>query len=531
MTMQSIAKGMFAFFFAATLIAALPSFSLADDKGTSTNSEEDTKKKDSDSKSKPSKKKDSPNESITEGSINIDGEELKYAAQAGKIIQKTDSGESKAEMFYIAYTEGGLDEDGKPIVDANRPVTFCFNGGPGSSSVWLHLGMLGPRRISLPDDASFAAPPYSLIDNQYSLLDKTDLVFIDPVSTGYSRPSKGEKRSQFHGLEEDLNSVAQFIHDYTTKNKRWSSPKFVLGESYGGLRAAGLAEKLQSRYRMYLNGIVLVSAVLDFTTLDFASNNDLPYILFLPGYTATAWKHKMLSDDLQAKPIEEVVAMSEKFAYGDYADLLLQAASMAEEKRNAIAEEMASLTGLSAEYIKGSNYRVPMFRFSRELLRDQGKMVGRFDSRYTAMTNNRVSERMEFDPSGAAFGGIFSGAMNIYLAEELKYKEERVYEVTTSVWPWNYERFTNSYVTTAGRLRSAMTENPHLYTFAACGYYDLATPPFAMEHTRDHTFGRPDLSDRFDMSYYEGGHMMYVYEPALKKLRKDLLKFYDKATP
>ncbi len=522
MTSPAISKTIYSFILATTVSLVLASSAFAEEK------ENPKKEKAASSKKEESK---APKESITDGSVVIDGKEIKYAAQAGKILLKKDSGESKAEIFFISYTAGGLDEDGKPTIDPNRPVTFCFNGGPGSSSVWLHLGMLGPRRIKLPDDASFASPPYSLIDNEFSLLDKTDLVFVDPVSTGYSRPSKGEKKSQFHGLEEDLNSVAQFIHDYTTKHKRWSSPKFVLGESYGGLRAAGLAEKLQDRYRMYLNGIVLVSAVLDFTTLDFASNNDLPYILFLPSYAATAWKHKVLDDELLAKPVEEVVAQAEEFAYGDYADLLLQAASMPEEKRDSITAEMARLTGLSLEYIEGSNYRVPMFRFSRELLRDQGKMVGRFDSRYTARSDDRIGDAMEFDPSGAAFFGIFTGAMNMYLAEELKYEEDRVYEVLTSVWPWNYDKFTNSYVTTASRLKKAMNINPHLYTFAACGYYDLATPPFAMQHTRDHTFGRDDLADRFKMGFYEAGHMMYVYEPSLKKLRKDLLKFYDEATP
>lgn len=503
---------------------------MAADNSTATEKSEDKKEKSDEKKSKEKKSKKKKSKlSITEGNVTIAGKEIAYTATAGKITQKSDSGDDKADIFYVAYTVGGVNKKGKPKVDSNRPITFCFNGGPGSCSVWLHLGMLGPRRISLPDDASFAAPPFGLIDNQYSLLDETDLVFIDPVGTGYSRPSEGEEKSDFHGLEEDLSSISQFIHDYTTQNKRWSSPKYVLGESYGGLRAGGLAEVLQERYKMYLNGIVLVSAVLDFSTLDFATNNDLPYELFLPSYTAAAWKHKKLDDELLAKPLAEVVALAEQFAYGDYADALLQGAAMPEEQQRTIAEEMSRLTGLSVKYIQGSNMRVDMARFARELLRDQGKNIGRYDGRYTGPANNRIGEAMDFDPSGAAFMGIFTGAMNAYLAEELDYQDERVYTIMGSVWPWNYKPYVNSYVTTAGRLRNAMTKNPHLRTFAACGYYDLATPAFAMKHTRDHAFSRQDLHERFTMSYYEAGHMMYVHEPSLKKLRKDLLEFYKES--
>lgn len=469
--------------------------------------------------------------SVTEGKVTIAGKELTYTATASKILQKSDSGDEKAELFFTAYTAGGVNEAGEPEIDPRRPITFCFNGGPGSSSVWLHLGMLGPRCVSLPDDATFAAPPYELIDNEFSLLDKTDLVFIDPVGTGYSRPSDGEKKDQFHGVEEDLRSVSQFIHDYTSKYKRWSSPKFILGESYGGLRAGGLAERLQDRYRMYLNGVVLVSAVLDFATLDFASNNDLPYVLFLPAYTATAWRHQALDDELLAKSIEEVVALAEQFAYGDYANALLRGSSLSDEEQAKVVSQMAKLTGLSETYIKRAKLRVSFNRFGKELLRDQEKIIGRFDSRYTGASQDSNDDRMNYDPSAAAFNGIFGGAMNAYLASELQYEDDRVYEILASVWPWNYKPYVNRYVTTANRLANAMTKNPHLHTFAACGYYDLATPAFAMKHTRDHALNSSGISNRFTMEFYEAGHMMYVYQPALVKLRKDLLRFYDEATP
>ena len=396
---------------------AIAASSGADEEKTSTEADKDEKK------SKDNKKE--PKRSITEGKVTIAGKEITYAATAGKVIQKADDGDEKAEIFFVAYTAGGLGEDGKPVVDPSRPVTFCFNGGPGSCSVWLHLGMLGPQRVKLPDDASHPAPPFKTVENPFSLLDVTDIVMIDPVSTGYSRPSKDEKKGQFHGLEEDIRSVGQFIHDYTSEFSRWQSPKFVLGESYGGIRSAGLAQELQDRYRMYLNGIVLVSAVLDFSTLRFADNNDLPYVLFVPAYTATAWRHKVLDDDLLGKSLEAVVAEAESFAYGPYADALLQGYAMPSDQRQATLAEMSRLTGLSVDYLDGANMRVAMWEFSKELLRDRGKIVGRFDSRYTGSSPKKNGSVMEYDASGAAISGIFAGAMNGYLRDVLNYKEDR----------------------------------------------------------------------------------------------------------
>lgn len=508
-----------------------PTTAFADDHPAAKSEEGDGKKVDQDDngKDKKSEKDKEPKLSVTTGSVTIAGEEVDYVATAGKLPQKHDGGDSKADIFFVAYTRGGLNDDGEAEADKSRPVTFCFNGGPGSSSVWLHLGMLGPKRVRLPDDASFPEPPYKLVENPFSLLDMTDLVFIDPVGTGYSRPAEGEKREQFHGLEEDLESVGLFVHDYTTKFKRWESPKFVLGESYGGLRAGGLSDLLQQRYRMYLNGVVLISAVLDFRTLGFAENNDLPYILFLPGYTATAWRHKALADDLLGKPLEDVVAEAEAFAYGDYADALLQGAAMPEGKRGEVLAEAARLTGLSERYLESSDLRVSMWRFSKELLRDRNQLIGRYDSRYVGPGVDGVGESMDYDPSDAAFEGIFCAGMNTYLAEDLKYQDDRVYETLTSVHPWNYKPFVNRYVTTAIRLREAMVINPKLEVFAACGFYDLATPAFAMKHTRDHALDTEALRKRFTMGFYEGGHMMYVHEPSLEKLRGDLLKWYERA--
>lgn len=478
---------------------------------------------------KPDEKDDNADKSspkVTTGSVTIDGQEIAYSATAGKLPQKTDEGETKADVFFVAYT---VESDGEKS-ENGRPITFCFNGGPGSSSVWLHLGMLGPQRVKLDSDAGRIKPPAELIANPYSLLDKTDLVFIDPVSTGYSRPAKGEKKNQFHGYDEDLKSVGQFIHDYTTKYGRWGSPKFLLGESYGGLRAAGLSGRLQDRYHMYLNGVVLISAVVDFQTLRANGNNDIAYGLFLPGYAATAWYHKALPEHLQKQPLEKVVAKAEKFASGRYLNALLQGDTLPDEERAKVIKRMSELTGLSEDYLDRANLRVSMAQFGKELLRGRRLVVGRFDSRYTGSDRNSTGEYTGHDPSGSALFGPFTSAMNQYLREVLEVEEERVYEILTgNVHPWDYSEFTNRFVDATNTLRKAMTDNPYLRVFAACGYYDLATPPFAMEYTRNHLSLPPEYRDHIQLEYYEGGHMMYVHEPSLLKLREDLLKFYDSA--
>ncbi len=503
--------------------------------------ESDDKK--ADDKKAAEKKSKEPAPSVTHGSIEIAGRKVRYTATAGTMVMKNDDGDPKAHVFYVAYTKrkkkddvsrdaaaarSDAKADAASNADPARPITFVFNGGPGSSSVWLHLGMLGPKRVKLDSDAKILRPPHELIPNHYSLLDVTDLVFIDPVSTGFSRPAKGEDKKQFHGYDEDLRSVAQFIHDFTTKNGRWASPKFLIGESYGGLRAAGLSGVLQDRYHMYLNGIVLVSAVVDFQTLMTGGNNDVAYALFLPTYATTAWYHKRLSDDLQSQTVEEIEKAAEKFALGPYLRALAAGDSLGKERRDEVVARMAELTGLSKDYIEASNLRVPMNRFGKELLRDDVRIVGRFDSRYTGAALDPVGDSADYDPSASAVFGAFTSALNDYLRSTLKVKEDRVYEILTDkVQPWDYSEFANRFVNASSTLRDAMTQNPYLRVFAAAGYYDLATPPTAMKHTRDHLNLAPELRDHFTMSFYEGGHMMYAHEPSLKKLRDDLVKFYD----
>ena len=495
---------------------------VCDDMSSETGQKKD-KEKDKEKDEDKDKDSSPPPLSVTQHRATIDGNTIAYTATAGKLLMKNDAGEDKAHMFFVAYTKDSSDL-------SQRPVTFCFNGGPGSSSVWLHLGMLGPQRVKMSNDPKPLRPPHQLIENPYSLLDTTDLVFIDPISTGFSRPAKGEKKQQFHGYDEDLRSVGQFIHDYTTKYGRWGSPKFLLGESYGGLRAAGLSGELQKRYRMYLNGIVLVSAVVDFQTLHTGQLNDLAYSLFLPSYAATAWYHKALPDPLQELTVGEVFAMTQAFARGPYTQALQLGDALPEEQRSEVVAEMSKLTGLSEEYLDLANLRVSMGQFGKELLRYRKHVIGRFDSRYSGIDFDHVGSSVEHDPSGAVVFGPFTSAMNQYLHDVLEVKEERVYQILTrKVRPWDYSGFTNRYVSALSTLRTSMRDNPYLKVFAACGYYDLATPGFALEHTRDHLNLPPELRKNFTTEYYEGGHMMYVHEPSLKKLRADLVKFYQAA--
>lgn len=456
----------------------------------------------------------------------IDGRELAYEVTTGTLAVKTDEGKPRANMFFVAYTVGHAQQGTK------RPITFCFNGGPGSSSVWLHLGMLGPRRVKLPADPVSAPPTTEVIDNPYSLLDVTDLVFIDPVSTGFSRPAEGVEKKEFHGFQQDLRSVGEFIYQYLSRFDRWSSPKFLLGESYGTLRAAGLAGHLQSTYNLELNGIILVSSVIDFQTIRFGAPNDLPYILFLPSYTATAWYHKRLDESLQSKPLKEVLADVERFAITDYTLALMAGDTLSDERFDAIAKQVALYTGLSADYVRRSNLRITMSRFAKELMREEERTVGRFDSRYRGIDRDAAGESYDYDASAAAVFGAFTSAVNQYLREELEFEREQVYEILTgNVHPWSYSTFENRYVSATETLRSAMVKNPHLRVLVANGYYDLATPYFASVYTFNHLGLPKHLRGNVELTFYTGGHMMYTDEPSLKQLREDLLQFYKKAVP
>ena len=411
---------------------------------------------------------------------------------------------------------------------SKRPITFAYNGGPGSSSVWLHMGAFGPRRVVLDDEGRDPGPPYRLTDNGESILDLTDVVFIDPVITGYSRPAPGEEAKQFHGLREDVESVGQLIHLYATRNGRWSSPKFLAGESYGTTRSAALVHHLQERYGMYFNGVVLISSILNFQTARFQVGNDLPYPLFLPTYTATAWYHKRLPADLQGD-LRKALAEAESFAMGEYTLALAQGNDLAPERRREIAGKVARLTGLSPEYVERVNLRPVIHPFTKELLRAERKTVGRLDSRFQGIDRTAEGEEPEFDPSYAAILGPFSGVLNDYVAMDLEYRSDLPYEILTDrARPWNFGD-DNGYVNVAEELREAMARNPALRVFVGNGYYDLATPYFATEYTFDHLAFDPGYAERVTKAYYECGHMMYIRKADREKLKRDLAAFYRAA--
>jgi len=478
-------------------------------------------------KPKEEKKPPVPEEKIvqTKHSLKIGGQEIKYTATAGTILLKLEDGTPKASIFYVAYTKDDVGDA------SQRPLTFSFNGGPGSASVWLHLGLFGPRRVQMGDAGALLPPPYKLVDNDVSLLDISDLVFIDPVSTGYSRAVPGEAPKQFHGVTEDVESVADFIRLYATRNKRWSSPKFLAGESYGTTRAAGLSGYLQQRYGMYLNGIVLISAILNFETAEFDTGNDLPYILYLPTYTAIAWYHKRLSVDLQGGDVQKAVEESRKFAVGEYTDALMTGDALPTARRMEITQKLARLTGLSPDYIDRANLRIEIQRFTKELLRSERRTIGRIDARFTGIDRDAAGERPEFDPSIAAIIGPYSGMLNDYVRNDLKFDSDLPYEVLTSrVRPWSYAPYENRYVNVAEILRGAMTQNPFLHVFVAKGYYDLATPFFAADYTFDHLGLDPTLRSHLSGAYYEAGHMMYVHPPSRAKLKADIAQFIKSST-
>ena len=488
---------------------------------------------------KPEEKKDekkedktAPKDNLVETmhTVRIGGRTVKYTVTTGTIVMKEEVSEKegetdkpRAQIFFTAYTMDGVKDKSK------RPITFSFNCGPGSSSVWLHMGVLGPRRVVLTDEGEMPPPPFKLTDNQYSILDETDLVFIDPMSTGFSRPVEGEKSAEWHTFSKDIASVGDFIRLYATRYHRWLSPKFLAGESYGTTRAAGLSGYLQNRHGMLLNGLMLISVVLDFTTIDFNHNNDLPYILFLPAYAATAWYHGKLSFKA---PLQTVIKEADEFAKGEYASALLKGAALTPEERESVVEKLSRYTGISQDFIRRTDLRILDRHYFKELLRERGKTVGRLDSRYTGIDRSGVTETYEYDPLFSHTSGPYTAALNDYIRTELKFETDLPYEILSDkVWMnWSYGYFQNQYVSVAETLRSSMTFNKYLKVFVASGYFDLGTPYSATEYTFDHLGLDPALRKNIRMAYYQAGHMMYVHLPSLKEMKKDLAKFIKDAS-
>jgi len=462
----------------------------------------------------------------THHSVEIGGRTIEYTARAGTLTLKNRKGEPTAEIFFVAYTKDGESTE-------QRPLTFSFNGGPGSSSVWLHMGVLGPRRVKLQDNGFSLPPPHQLVDNEWSLLDETDLVFIDPVSTGFSRAVEPDKEKAFHGLNEDVEAVGDFIRRYVTEFARWSSPKFLIGESYGTTRAAALAQHLQSRHGMYLNGIMLVSTVLDFATLRYAEDNDLPYVLFLPSMAATAWYHQRLAPKLQGRELSDLLREVERFATGEYRAALFAGDSLDPAKASAVAARLAAYTGIPQSEVERLRLKLDAFAFFDKLLEHEGKRVGRFDGRYTGVAAHPWewhSNDLSYDPSYAQIYGAYSSAFNDYVRRELEFESEIPYEILTNVQPWNYgDEFKGRYVNVSERLREALVMNPDLQIHVCSGYYDLATPYFATDYTLDRLLLHPELRDNIKVEYYEAGHMMYTAISELQKQKSNLATFVREA--
>ncbi|MHA6780291.1 S10 family peptidase [Pseudonocardia saturnea] len=449
--------------------------------------------------------------------------ELAYTATAGRIVLRHekhtdgtfDGHEPRAEVFVVAYTLDGADP-------ATRPVTIAFNGGPGSSSVWLHMGLLGPRRVEMGDAGALTGPPWGVVDNPESLLAHSDLVFVDPVSTGYSRAVTGGKPADFHGYTPDVETVGELIRLWITRNGRWGSPKYLAGESYGTLRAAALAEHLQERHGLYLNGLMLISSVLDMGTIRFTEGNDVPYPLFVPTYAAIAHHHGRHG----SRPLAEVLAEAEEFATGDYPWALARGNRLSDDDRDRIAATLARLTGLSETYVRRARLRIEHFRFFRELLRDEGRTVGRIDGRFTGWEPDDAGEGVSYDPSIAAIVGPYTAAVNAYVRGELEYASDLPYEgLSDRVHPWSYKEFEGRAVSVVGKLAAAMRTNPHLRLHVASGYHDGATPYLATEHTLAALPVPDELRSGIEMRYYEAGHMMYVHDGSRRAQSADLAAF------
>lgn len=479
---------------------------------------------------------------VTEHRLVVGKKTLEYTATCGTLVlrdlvpnqnnKEADADrveQPTASFFFISYTLKPGKAAAKNAAATNatqRPVTFSFNGGPGSSSVWLHLGILGPQRVVCDEFGHAPAPPYALVDNEHSLLTDSDLVFIDPIGTGLSRMAEGQKPNEYHAYQRDLDSVGEFIRQWLTRYGRWGAPKFLIGESYGTTRAAGLSLHLQEKHNIFLNGVMLVSLAIDFQTLEFHEGNELPYALFLPTYAATAWYHQALAPDLLRRPLAEVVAAAETFALGDYTAALMQGLKLIGAKRDAITLQLARFTGLSPDYLRRVDLRPSESRYFKELLRNRGQTVGRLDSRFLGIDRDDAGEHPETDPFMSAVTGAYAVGINRLLNETLKFETDAPYVVHAPIWDkWRWKGFENRYVNIGASLRKAMQANPHMRIYVASGYFDLGTPHAAGDYTLNHLGLRGDALGRIEVSYFEAGHMMYIHQPSLARMAKELRRF------
>ena len=460
----------------------------------------------------------------TQHVLRIGRRRLPYTATTGRVVLREEEHEKgtfggnkpRAEISLTSYV---LD-DGDV---RTRPVTFAFNGGPGSSSVWLHLGLLGPRRVVMGDAGDLRPPPYDLVDNIESLLAVSDLVFIDPMSTGWSRAVEGGNPGDYHGYEKDIESVAALIRLWTSRHRRWMSPKFVVGESYGTLRGAALVAHLQERYGLFVNGLILISSVLDLGSIDFEKQrNDRAHALYLPTYAAIAHFHGKHG----GRPLEEVLAEAEAYAARDYPWALSRGARLGAEERSEAVATVARLAGLTEDYVERADLRIEHWRYFTELLRDERVSVGRLDARFTGPAGSAIAENMDADVSHDAITGPYAAAWNHYVRAELGYDSDLHYEqITTRVNPWSYQDFEGRPVDVSPQLERAMRQNPHLRVHVAYGWYDGATPYFAAEDVIAHLRLPPERLEQIEHVYYPAGHMMYVHEESRVRQSRDLADF------
>jgi len=464
------------------------------------------------------------------GHVTLGGAEVHYLAQTGMMPLLKDDGTPRANVFYVYYA--ATDAKGKRLAaqDAgSRPITFCFNGGPGASAVWLHLGGLGPRRLDLPADGLSPQTVTKIVDNPNSILDATDLVFVDPVSTGLSRAAKGEKAEQFFNVDEDIQAAGEFVRLFTTREQRWESPKYLCGESYGVMRVSGLVAYLQEKHGLYPEGLILMSGLINFQTLSPDTGNDLPYAVFLPGMTATAHYHKKLAPELQAD-MEKAVSASREWAQNDYILALQKGGDLTPEERHKVAEKLAYFTGLTVEDADDQDLRIDPSFFRKNLLRKEGKIIGRFDARVIGDDGDRSEPRPEYDPSFSNISGGFSSAVNAYIRGELGYDSDFPYHLLASL-PWKWSGFEGRYVTTEDKFAHAMKTNPRLRVLVLTSRRDLAVPEDSMRYSIAHMQIPRRLRANIEFQRFESGHMMYLYRPDAEKLRHNLTQFISEKPP
>lgn len=465
---------------------------------------------------------------VTRHSVQIGDEVINYTATAGTMELRDENNKPIALHGFVAYTKDGVEDP------STRPITFAYNGGPGSSSIWLHMGALGPKRVVVTDPGNTPPSPYTLIDNEYSILDVTDIIMMDPIGTGLSHAIGEAKNTDFWGVDQDIEAISNFVHQYVTENDRWSSPKYLLGESYGTMRNAGVVAYLQNNLAMTMNGVIMISAVFDLRTLTFSVGDDISYIVNLPTYAATAWYHDRVPD----KPanVESFLDDARAFAAGAYAQALMKGDRLGGDEYENVISKMAYFTGLSEEYLAKAKLRVTQGEFSQELLRDQRLTVGRLDSRFTGFNQDLLSQSMQYDPQSAAISPAYKATFMDYFYNTLEVNKEKYYHVSAYAregfkWDWRHSKSASSFfpivVNTGVDMAEALSQNPYLKILVFNGYYDLATPFYGVEYSIHHLELETEVKFNIEMAYFEAGHMMYTHEPSLIKFKQEIADFIN----